>query len=203
MCVFLYMHPSSYFLPQPASQQDSDQRYVDDNGAGENNGGPGKGHWHCVIMARQQFHADRVNADFCHKDDSLREDRASRMAHTESKEKNSQRAQDNQRQGDGCVPAVAGMEPGDDAEVHGDAQTVQKQRNPEDDSGRKENRQAENPQDDADADDIEGPVGKGNKQKVQKSADNRRCGQTDGHEKGGFLTDAGVHIALIHWIRFR
>ena len=154
------MHPSPYFLPQPASQQDSDQRHVDDNGAGEDNGGPGKGYWYCVIAARQQFHTDRVNADFRHKDDGLGEYRASRMAHTDGEEENSQCAQNNQGKSDGCVPAVAGMEPGDDAEVHGDAQTVQKQRNPEDDSGRKENRQAENPQDDADADDIKGPVGK-------------------------------------------
>ena len=163
MCVFLYMHPSPYFLPQPASQQDSDQRHVDDNGAGENNGGPGKGYWYCVIAARQQFHTDRVNADFCHKDDGLREYRASWMAHTDGEEENCQCAQDNQGQGDSCVPAVAGMEPGDDAEVHGDAQTVQKQRDSKDSLGRKENRQAENPQDDTDADDIKGPVGKCNK----------------------------------------
>ncbi len=114
-------------------------------------------------MACQQFDADGVNAGFCHKDDSLREDRASRMAHTESKEENCQCAQNNQWQGDGCVPAVAGMEPGDDAEVHGDAQTVQKQGDPKDGFRRKENRQAEDPQDDADADDIKGPVGGGDK----------------------------------------
>ena len=61
---------------------------------------------------------------------------------------------------------------GNDAEVHGDAQTVQKQRDSKDSLGRKENRQAENPQDDTGADDIEGPVGKCDKKKVQKSADN-------------------------------
>ena len=111
-------------------------------------------------MACQQFYADRVNADFCHKDNGLREDRASRMAHTDGEEENGQCAQNDQRQGDGCIPAVAGMEPGNDAEVHGDAQTVQKQRDSKDSLGRKENRQAENPQDDTGADDIEGPVGK-------------------------------------------
>ena len=63
MCVFLYMHPSPDFLPQPASQQDSHQCHVDDNSAGEDNGGPGKSHWHGVITARQQFYTDRVNAD--------------------------------------------------------------------------------------------------------------------------------------------
>ena len=114
-------------------------------------------------MTCQQFDADRVNAGFCYKDNGLREDRASWMAHTESKEGDEQRAKDNQRQGDGCVPAVAGMEPGDDAEVHGYAQTVQKQGDPKDGFRRKENRQAEDPQDDADADDIKGPVGGGDK----------------------------------------
>ena len=177
MCVFLYMHPSPDFLPQPASQQDSHQCHVDDNSAGEDNGGPGKSHWHGVITARQQFYTDRVNADFCHEDDSLGKYRASWMAHTDGEEEN-------------CVPAVAGMEPGNDAEVHGDAQTVQKQRDSKDSLGRKENRQAENPQDDTGADDIEGPVGKCDKKKVQKSADNCCCGQTDGHENGGFLADA-------------
>ena len=41
-------------------------------------------------MACQQFYADRVNADFCHKDNGLREDRASRMAHTDGEEENGQ-----------------------------------------------------------------------------------------------------------------
>lgn len=120
------MHPSPDFLPQPASQQDSHQCHVDDNSAGEDNGGPGKSHWHGVITARQQFYTDRVNADFCHEDDSLGKYRASWMAHTDGEEENCQCAQNNQGQGDSCVPAVAGMEPGNDAEVHGDAQTVQK-----------------------------------------------------------------------------
>ena len=190
MCEFLYMHPSPDFLPQPASQQDSHQCHVDDNSAGEDNGGPGKSHWYGVITARQQFYTDRVNADFCHEDDSLGKYRASWMAHTDGEEENCQCAQNNQGQGDSCVPAVAGMEPGNDAEVHGDAQTVQKQRDSKDSLGRKENRQAENPQDDTGADDIEGPVGKCDKKKVQKSADNCCCGQTDGHENGGFLADA-------------
>lgn len=110
-------------------------------------------------MACQQFYADRVNADFCHKDNGLREDRASRMAHTDGEEENGQCAQNDQRQGDGCIPAVAGMEPGDDAEVHGNAQTVQKQGDSENGFRWKEYRQAEDPQDDADADDVKGPVG--------------------------------------------
>lgn len=110
-------------------------------------------------MACQQFYADRVNADFCHKDNGLREDRASRMAHTDGEEENGQCAQNDQRQGYGCIPAVAGMEPGDDAEVHGNAQTVQKQGDPENGFRWKEYRQAEDPQDDADADDVKGPVG--------------------------------------------
>ena len=71
------MHPSPDFLPQPASQQDSHQCHVDDNSAGEDNGGPGKSHWYGVITARQQFYTDRVNADFCHEDDSLGKYRAS------------------------------------------------------------------------------------------------------------------------------
>ena len=94
-------------------------------------------------MACQQFYADRVNADFCHKDNGLREDRASRMAHTDGEEENGQCAQNDQRQGDGCIPAVAGMETGDDAEVHGNAQTVQKQGDPENGFRWKEYRQAE------------------------------------------------------------
>ena len=110
-------------------------------------------------MACQQFYADRVNADFCHEDDSLGKYRASWMAHTDGEEENCQCAQNDQRQGDGCIPAVAGMEPGDDAEVHGNAQTVQKQGDPENGFRWKEYRQAEDPQDDADADDVKGPVG--------------------------------------------
>ena len=102
------MHPSPDFLPQPASQQDSHQCHVDDNSAGEDNGGPGKSHWHGVITARQQFYTDRVNADFCHEDDSLGKYRASWMAHTDGEEENCQCAQNNQGQGDSCVPAVAG-----------------------------------------------------------------------------------------------
>ena len=124
--VILYMHSSPHFFSQPASQQDSHQRYIN---------------------------------DFCHKDNGLREDRASRMAHTDGEEENGQCAQNDQRQGDGCIPAVAGMEPGDDAEVHGNAQTVQKQGDPENGFRWKEYRQAEDPQDDADADDVKGPVG--------------------------------------------
>lgn len=90
------------------------------------------------------------------------------MAHTDGEEENCQCAQNNQGQGDSCVPAVAGMEPGNDAEVHGDAQTVQKQRDSKDSLGRKENRQAENPQDDTGADDIEGPVGKCDKKRFKR-----------------------------------
>ena len=153
------MHSSPHFFSQPASQQDSHQCYINDNGTGEDNGGPWEGRWYCVIMACQQFYADRVNADFCHKDNGLREDRASRMAHTDGEEENGQCAQNDQRQGDGCIPAVAGMETGDDAEVHGNAQTVQKQGDPENGFRWKEYRQAEDPEDDADADDVKGPVG--------------------------------------------
>ena len=97
MCVFLYMHPSPDFLPQPASQQDSHQCHVDDNSAGEDNGGPGKSHWHGVITARQQFYTDRVNADFCHEDDSLGKYRASWMAHTDGEEERHMDRQHGQR----------------------------------------------------------------------------------------------------------
>lgn len=184
------MHSPPDFFSEPASQQDSHQCHIDDNSAGEDNGGPGKRHWDFVIMAGQQFHTDGINADFCDEDGGFKKNRTSRMAYAEREDADSQCAENNQRQRNGGIPAITRMQPGNDAKVHGDAQTVQKQRDSKDGLGRKENRQAENPQDDTGADDIEGPVGKCDKKKVQKSADNCCCGQTDGHENGGFLADA-------------
>lgn len=159
----LDMHSPPDFFSEPAASQNGDQCGIDDDGTGQDNARPGQCHMDLVVVPGQQFDADSIKANLCYKNNSLRKNGASWMSHADRKEEDGQCAKDDQWQCNGGIPAITRMQPGNDAKIHGNAQTVQKQRDPKDRFDRKEHRQAENPQDDTDTNDIKGPVGKGNK----------------------------------------
>lgn len=105
-------------------------------------------------MTDQQFDDHGTYTDFSDKNNSLGQDGTAGMLKAEREYLHHNSTKGNQGQSNGIIPAVSGMKPGDDGEVHGDANAVQQQADVGIEFPGKKDGKNEYPQYDAGADDV-------------------------------------------------